>query len=930
MFRFLRFWTNNRKAAATRHKLPHPRLTKCFRPHVEPLEDRLVPASLTWTGANSELWSDAGNWKEGKTPYMTSEADVLYFDEGAARKVSNHDGPTTQIESIHFYDSGYTIKGGDLILDYFGIQSFYGFNRSGTNTLETRTIFIANEFTKVETYFYFNNLVVKSNIAGAGGIFVTGDGTLSLLGNNSYAGKTRAWFGTLVVGSNSAAGSGAVELGGALVSSSPVTLANPISVVGASATIGGSSELNLTGDIAIGIGNQLTVTNTSGRVKFSGRLSAAGGVDIVQNATLTISNRSGQVSEFSGYLYGSGTLRKEGDGYLNMSCVNSSRVETDIAGGAMVVTKDGALGFGTTKLIAGTLAKDVASSITLGNSFVVSGGEIRNYGDHAFTFTGPIEVLSGSTLLVRNEQPAGEDGPAEVRFNNIIRGEGGLSKFGKGVTTLSGTSANTYAGTTKVVEGILVLNKSYSEWAIAGTLDIGDDTPGLGAALVNLAGPNQIRDSVDVLINFNGAFQMNNFDETVGSIAGTPTFGGIATDNSATLTVGGNNNSTTFGGVIGGSGRVVKFGAGIWNLTGNNTYTGGTRIVDGGTLIVSGSIVGPVAVEAGGALGGTGSTGPVTLSLGGAITPGIAGPGVLTVHDLAFSAGSSYVLQLNNPDPGTGYDQLDVAGTVSLNGAALLASLDFSPDLTQQFVIIKNDGTDPVDGTFAGLPQGAPLQIGGAGYHVYYDGGDGNDVVLVRNLPPTVIVPSDQTAFQNVDLPISSIQVGDSDDANLTVILQVSHGIVTVDAIAGLTVIGNGTSSVSLSGSQMELNAALASLLYRPLLNYSGADVLAVKASDGLEITSASVAIRVKSVAEQATDLRAQVNALRDSGMLNVGQANSLVIKLILRGNDGDVGRVQSFLMEVNALLHAGILSPAEADALRVAGSALLTGLIRQ
>src|SRR5262249_25957979 len=76
--------------------------------------------------------------------------------------------------------------------------------------------------------------------------------------------------------------------------------------------------------------------------------------------------------------------------------------------------------------------------------------------------------------------------------------------------------------------------------------------------------------------------------------------------------------------------------------------------------------------------------------------------------------------------------------------------------------------------------------------------------------------------------------VGAPDDATLTATLRVAHGTLTLGTVAGLTVGGNGTSSVTLSGGLAARNAALASLLYRPALNYSGPDALSVTASDGL------------------------------------------------------------------------------------------------
>ncbi len=76
--------------------------------------------------------------------------------------------------------------------------------------------------------------------------------------------------------------------------------------------------------------------------------------------------------------------------------------------------------------------------------------------------------------------------------------------------------------------------------------------------------------------------------------------------------------------------------------------------------------------------------------------------------------------------------QLDVTGTVSLANAKLNLQLreDFSPTIGQQFIIVNNDSTDPVDGTFAGIANGGTTVIGGHRYIVHYNGGDGNDVVV--------------------------------------------------------------------------------------------------------------------------------------------------------------------------------------------------------
>jgi hypothetical protein len=58
-----------------------------------------------------------------------------------------------------------------------------------------------------------------------------------------------------------------------------------------------------------------------------------------------------------------------------------------------------------------------------------------------------------------------------------------------------------------------------------------------------------------------------------------------------------------------------------------------------------------------------------------------------------------------------------------------------TPPTNSVFTLIDNDGTDPVIGTFNGLPEGATVTVGPASYTISYVGGSGNDVVLVAQGP---------------------------------------------------------------------------------------------------------------------------------------------------------------------------------------------------
>src|SRR5262245_22587611 len=72
------------------------------------------------------------------------------------------------------------------------------------------------------------------------------------------------------------------------------------------------------------------------------------------------------------------------------------------------------------------------------------------------------------------------------------------------------------------------------------------------------------------------------------------------------------------------------------------------------------------------------------------------------------------------------------------------------------------------------------------------------------------------------------------------------------------------------------------------------------------------------------------VTALQTAGVANPGQANSLIVKLNLIGNNGDAGKAQALLNEVAAFLQGGIQTQAEADALAGPGNILRLSGTRQ
>jgi hypothetical protein len=107
-------------------------------------------------------------------------------------------------------------------------------------------------------------------------------------------------------------------------------------------------------------------------------------------------------------------------------------------------------------------------------------------------------------------------------------------------------------------------------------------------------------------------------------------------------------------------------------------------------------------------------------------------------------------VDINGPAPGTGYDQLNVRGTNTLSGASVgttgtvlrvRVGGGFAPTEGQQFVILNNDGSDAIVGTFETLPNNTIFtSITGQKFHIRYADAFGNDVVLTFTNPPARVV----------------------------------------------------------------------------------------------------------------------------------------------------------------------------------------------
>ncbi|WP_158305966.1 autotransporter domain-containing protein [Azospirillum sp. B510] len=161
---------------------------------------------------------------------------------------------------------------------------------------------------------------------------------------------------------------------------------------------------------------------------------------------------------------------------------------------------------------------------------------------------------------------------------------------------------------------------------------------------------------------------------------------------------GGFNAADTWANDIGGSGGLTKAGTGSLTLTGANSYTGPT-IVNGGTLVVNGSLASTVTVNASGLLKGRGTVGGLTVGNGGAVAPGNSIGTMVVSGNVTFLTGSTYQVEANAAGQS---DQIIASGSATIQGGTVQALADSGvyAARTRYRVLTANGG---VSGRFSGV-----------------------------------------------------------------------------------------------------------------------------------------------------------------------------------------------------------------------------------
>ncbi|MEO8023510.1 autotransporter domain-containing protein [Polaromonas sp.] len=456
--------------------------------------------------------------------------------------------------------------------------------------------------------------------------------------------------------------------------------------------IGGALLVGYTGTGTLTVSAGGTVSNLVGHIGYDS--GSTGNVTVTGvNSNWTNTDRL-----YVGF-GGTGTLTVQDGGTVSNTFVNLGVFAGAI--GNATVTGAGSTWTNSANL---TLGTDGAGTLTVANAghvSVNSGTGVINVG----SFAGSTGVLNIGAAAASPAQAAGTVAAGELRFgagtgslnfnhtdtaytfSPRITGAGVVNHYA-GTTILSG--ANTYSGATAINGGTL-------RAGAANTLS--------GSSAVTLA-------------NTAGAtLDLNNFSQTIGSLAGGGTTGGDVTLGSGTLTAGGNNSSTSFGGVISGTGAFTKTGAGNLILTGANTYSGGTTI-NGGTLragaanTLAGSSAVTVADIAGATLDLNNFNQTVGSLAGGGAAGGnvTLGSGTLTAGGNNSSTSFGGVISGSGAFSKTGAGNLILTGVNTYSGGTTVSggilqgnSISLQGNITNNAAVTFNQATA---GTYAGVMSG--------------------------------------------------------------------------------------------------------------------------------------------------------------------------------------------------------------------------------
>ncbi len=597
-----------------------------------------------------ESFNDAGNWTPAEVPGSATNTGTAFF--GPSSQLAPLIEANTTLDQIEFNASApqYTIGVGfagsvTLTLNGPGVTNS-SLNVQGIE-VDTGSTLIFNSGTAGDNNTHYTNLggaiVFNSSTAGSADFQNESSGTITF--NNSHAGTGEIDNNAGTVMFQNGSNADSVKIFSGVVTDGVIESAGNVIFAGGSTA--GSAEIQiLVGSSVVfndtSMAGNATITS-SGVTNFFDSSSAG-------SATITTTTPFGVTNFHDTSNAGTATFTVAGEGVMNFfdqSSADAASIHVD--GTSSVNFHDGSTA-GTAKLIAG----DMGSTDDFTGGFIFFEGNstadhatITAFGDSNIEFDAASHAGNATLIAGLPTRPPGADTNGFIFFTGTSTAENATITvnqfaelsfapgfFGGGTATAGNANITNY-GNTNFYQGSSAGNSTITTNAGGLTRFFGESTGGNAQFITNSGGVFDIS-GLGTFPDSSGEPPVSVTGMTAGSIAGAGTY----FLGSKQLTVGSNNLSTTVSGTIqdggefgGVGGSLVKVGTGTLTIDGAGTYTGGTT-VSGGTLAVGDfahpmaalSGGGPIAVGAGGTLGGYGSvTGPVTNS--GIIAAGNATPG---------------------------------------------------------------------------------------------------------------------------------------------------------------------------------------------------------------------------------------------------------------------------------------------------------------
>ena len=660
----------------------------------------------------------------------------------------------------------------------------------------------------------------------------------SMAGNNTWN-PTTVTFGSGGSYYTFQCDAGSLTLPGSFPATAPATMRNIL--------FAGNGDISVAGSIA-SAGSIINVVKTNsgtltlwGANSYTGLTSIQGGtVNVADgasfgNTTINATNGNIELAPLTGEV---ATLN------ISNATVNAQRV---IIGG--VTANTGTPGTGTLNQFGGTL--DSYQWFTVG-----SGGTTGGTGTYN---------LSGGTLNVHLQQmevgnftaasgTVNMSGGAINIWNNNYLTLGANANAGNGTFIQSGGTVTLYsdAGGTPGGTGVLMLGRAtgltntYAYWLNGGTLVV--------PAIATVSGNSQFYFNGGILqaAKTNAAFM-------TGLTAAYVSTNGATMDSASypVTIVQPLIHDPALGATA--DGGLTNQGSGTLTLAGTNSYTGPT-VVNGGTLLVNGSIAGGAVTVNSGTLGGAGTINGATTLASGTIAPAGSAIGTFTISnsltlqggtvrfDLAKTSndvlvvssavnvtGSANIL-LNFPAPGIGTYTLIPYG--SLSGFENLSLSLTAPNPRYSFTLTNDTSAGAIkvivtgisaslvwhgDGSFNGWDNTGGYQnwtnISAMQMDWFYDGDSVTFNNTGSNTPSiyltTAVSPSSVTVASTNDYNFAGSgaitspgNLTKSSSGNLT--LEVDNTYTATMIGAGTVQIGNGSTTGSLTTGSLTNNGTLA------------------------------------------------------------------------------------------------------------------------